>query len=202
MTKGFMQAFDYKECDFIRLNCWPHTERNLKAKVKVVKSAETRSALWKDIHLIQLAHSSQAFQLMCSQFIKKWKSIKDKDINTFIAYMERSWIEKNNNWFEGAAPGLPSSNNALEATNLDIKDSFTFRERLSMEQFFPLLFRIILKWSEDRIPTITKPVPDVCFFKQPPLDTALETKAFEFAQLGLKIHDEGDHMYWSNDDKD
>ena len=94
MTKGFMQAFDYKECDFIRLNCWPHTERNLKAKVKVVKSAETRSALWKDIHLIQLAHSLQAFQLMCSQFIKKWKSIKDKDINTFIAHMERSWIKK------------------------------------------------------------------------------------------------------------
>jgi hypothetical protein len=54
--------------------------------------------------------------------------------------------------YEGIDPGLPSSNNALEATNKDIKDSFTFRERLPMNEFLELLFKIVRKWSKDRVP--------------------------------------------------
>ena len=47
---------------------------------------------------------------------------------------------------------VPSTNNALEATNRVIKDEDTIRERLVLSRFTVVLFSIVNKWSKERNP--------------------------------------------------
>ena len=56
---------------------------------------------------------------------KKWKN-EEK----FLQYFSSQWLNSKNGWFEGLATYVPSTNNALEATNRVIKDEDTLRERL------------------------------------------------------------------------
>jgi hypothetical protein len=114
-----------------------------KKKVKNIKCPVDRAQIWSDISSLQLAHSPENFKMATELFIKKWKQKKMPDVTTFIEYMDDHWIKINSNWYEGAAPGYPSSNNALESTNNDIKNSFTFRERLPMNEFLELLLKIV-----------------------------------------------------------
>jgi hypothetical protein len=199
ITNGFKSAFGYQDDDFIRLNCWPHTERNLDKKIKGIKSDKIRREVKTDIHLIQLANTRDDFKFLWDQFCKKWRSKRMSDVSTFVEYMEKNWIKINCNWYEGAAPGYPSSNNALESTNKQIKDSFTFRNRLPMMQFLELLVSIVTKWTQDRMTTQSADPPHsttpahVPFYRHPPIDTALEEKAFTFASEQRKIHQDAEH---------
>jgi hypothetical protein len=61
-------------------------------------------------------------------FLKKWRSV-DASVNTFCDYFNDNWLLKNYEWSEGAAPGYPSTNNGLEGTNNDIKNSYASSER-------------------------------------------------------------------------
>ncbi len=47
---------------------------------------------------------------------------------------------------------VPSTNNALEATNRVIKDEDTIRERLPLSRFTVVVFEIVNKWSKERNP--------------------------------------------------
>ena len=85
-----------------------------------VKDKEVRFEVWKDVDQLQLANSPGEFKLLCDSFLKKWKAKRMGDVNLFLTYFETNWIRQNSNWFEGAAPGYPSSNNALEGTNNDM----------------------------------------------------------------------------------
>ena len=96
--------------------------------------------------------------------------------------MKSNWIDKNSNWFESAGPGVPSTNNALESINNDIKNSFTFRARLPMNEFLELCLRLVRKWSEDRNS------PDVLIYKSVPISQALEAESFKFASEKIVIH--------------
>ena len=109
--------------------------------------------------------------------------------------MKSNWIDKNSNWFEGAGPGVPSTNNALESINNDIKNSFTFRARLPMNEFLELCLRLVRKWSEDRNS------PDVLIYKSVPISQALEAESFKFASEKIVIHNEDDFYYFNYDCK-
>lgn len=66
-----------------------------------------------------------------SLFAGKWQNERQ-----FLEYFENEWLRKNPNWFEGAMQrGCASNNSSLEATNRMIKDRFSFRNRLSVEEF-------------------------------------------------------------------
>ena len=109
ITKGFKKAFGYSDTDFTRLNCWPHVQRNLEKKVKSIKCPVVRAQIWSDISSLQLAHSPENFKMATELFIKKLKQKKMPYVTTFIEYMDDHWIKINSNWYEGAAPGYPSS---------------------------------------------------------------------------------------------
>ena len=114
------------------------------------------------------------------------------DVNLFLIYFETNWIRQNSNWFEGAAPGYPSSNNALEGTNNDIKDSFTFRERLPMNEFLELLLKIVRKWAEDR----DEILGHKHYYKRAPLETRLESLAYKFATSPTHMHTSDEINYY------
>ena len=118
-----MAAFNYSAKNFVRIHCWPHAQRNIDQRINKVKCVAKRFKSKSDIENLQLAHSRDNFIMMCS------------------------WITKKCNWYEGIASGLPGSNKLLEETNKDIKDSFTFREGLPMNEFLELLFKIVRNGS-------------------------------------------------------
>ncbi|RNA00865.1 hypothetical protein BpHYR1_033902 [Brachionus plicatilis] len=68
----------------------------------------------------------------------------------------KEWIKsKNFGWFEGHAPGYPSTNNALEGTNQSIKKVHTFRDRIPFSHFLERAKIILNRWSTDQV-TIKK----------------------------------------------
>lgn len=52
-----------------------------------------------------------------------------------MTYFSKTWVENNSNWFEGFAPFVPSTNNAVESFNNQIKSNFIFRERPALNIF-------------------------------------------------------------------
>jgi hypothetical protein len=80
---------------------------------------------------------------------KEWQ---DKDgVASFLEYFQGSWLQRNHTWFEGYAPGFPSTNNGLEALNMIIKRQHTFRERHDLGRFLSIVEQdIVLTWSRDR----------------------------------------------------
>lgn len=63
-------------------------------------------------YALQKIHSEGLFKSAMALFVKKWAAY-----NNFIKYFTDEWINHNPNWYEGAELNVPSSNNALEATN-------------------------------------------------------------------------------------
>lgn len=68
-------------------------------------------------------------------FISSWSG-NSGEIEQFLLYFKSEYIKRNNNWFEGAASGLPSTNNATENYNKHIKDDGTLRKQEIIGHFF------------------------------------------------------------------
>ena len=101
----------------------------------------------KDIQTLQHCDNEGTFAKASELFLKWWKKDKDPQVRTFITHFEDEWLHKYPKWFEGAAPGFPSTNNSLEATNGWIKRKHTSRSRLPVRQFLKNVYQLLEKWS-------------------------------------------------------
>lgn len=94
----------------------------------------------------------------------KWAEDFDEDL-PFINYFRHTWIESDHfRWFEGnfqqlirinssclGASIFPSTNNALEAHNKQIKDQHSLRERLPFNRFVTWAEKMVgIDWSTSR----------------------------------------------------
>ena len=140
ITSGFGQAFGNI---FQRVNCWSHVARKVDQRLSLIADEATRKEIREDIEILQLVRSEAAFLKASELWRRKWSS---PDVATFTDYFFSNWIQENNGWFEGRAPGYPSTNNALEATNNVIKNEGTFRERLPIAQFVTLAMATVADW--------------------------------------------------------
>ena len=111
---------------------------------------------------------------MPSLFLKKWQKVQPE----FVTYFKEQWLDKNEQWYEGAALNYSSTNNGLESTNAIIKAEHTMRERLPVGQFLSVMVEIVNEWSDRR-----NPVSPNCikFKKTPKVSLAEWTKAFQWA---------------------
>ena len=108
---------------------------------------------------------------------------------SFCDYLNDNWIKTNHNWFKGAAPGYPSTNKGNEG----IKDSYTFRERLRMNELLALTLAIVKHWSVDRKPDKNKDKP---IYKEPPLTDRRWSDAIKFAISKTVIENITDYYYF------
>jgi len=92
-----------------------------------------------------------------------------------------------NGWYDGYAPGFPSTNNGIEATNAVIKREHTSRERAPVVQFLNSLLELVKKWSEVRSPLSVNCIP---FHNIPSISLSLWTAAYRWAMLKRKILEE------------
>jgi MULE transposase domain/SWIM zinc finger len=147
IKSGFTKWRNTNEIKMI--TCWAHVIANIdkhRCKIKEV-------ALWEqirgDIEILQLSASPEIFAVAKELFLKKYK--KEPGAQDFIEYFEKQWLDQLDTWYEGYCSGHPSTNNALEATNNNIKRENTYRKRLRIEDFFEVVTsNIVFNWSVDR----------------------------------------------------
>jgi hypothetical protein len=135
--------------------------------------------LWKkireDISELPLARSEDDFKAAKFLFLKKYKT--EDGLKDFLSYFVREHLDQRDGWFEGRAPGFPSTNNGLEATNSWIKRQGTFRERLSLGLLMQFMYNQIASWFMQRN---RNSVDAKNFLLEPLLTLNLETRAFNW----------------------
>jgi hypothetical protein len=106
-----------------------------------------------DIYTLQLCESEEIFDAAYALFKRKWLN-KSKAVENFINdYFDKIWIQQHPGWYEGFAPGIPSTNNGLESNNGFIKEQATLRKRLPLGRFLEIVKNeMIEKWSKERDP--------------------------------------------------
>lgn len=148
MTNAFEKVFG---SNFKRIMCWAHAERAMKKKLLFIKDKELYEQLVKDLYSLQSSFSQSKFDIGYKLFREKWEKVEGMT-KYFDDYFEDEWINSSNQgWFEGLAPGYPSTNNGLESTNNVIKTIHTLKERVPLSQFLERLKIILNRWSVDRV---------------------------------------------------
>jgi len=157
-----------------RVYCWAHVIRNADKKLSsLVKTASMRPLIRQDIKILQLAKTDSEFQHASELWYKKWNV---DDTAEFATYFRTEYIIKHMGWHEGRAPGFPSTNNCLEATNNVIKNEWTLRNRLAIRDFLETAFKRIQDWSMERAPEC---VNCKLFLTDPICSLKLQTQAYQ-----------------------
>lgn len=145
ITKGFSLIFGE---NYVRIQCWAHVVRNLLKKMKDLKiNEDKRILILDDIKFIQRAHNKSSFILSTKLFAKKWESEV-----IFIRYFIDNWINKNCGWSSSTYPGVPKTNNSLEAVNNTLKRFYTIPQKLVFTEFMQILLQVVSDWSNIRDP--------------------------------------------------
>lgn len=126
------------------VTCFAHVIANMKKQKLEDKSLDNWRKIKNDITHLQLAPSKAVFEKAQQCFIDMYQ---EKEPN-FCNYVQRTWFNKNSNWYEGVKHFTPSTNNALEAFNAILKRDHTHRKRVTCAAFKNLLMDIIQTLSE------------------------------------------------------
>ena len=104
--------------------CYIHLERNVK---KRILPKEHKSNILEDIRLISKSVNQEEFNLRNDLFYKKWRLLKNDEIEKFLDYFKAQYLDKHSNWYLGGAniPGVGNTNNSIEGFNCAFKKHFT-----------------------------------------------------------------------------
>lgn len=150
ITGGFRSIFGEPA---VRIMCFFHVLKNLEPYFKGLKKRDECVKLKLDIQSLQTCSNETSFLKATELFFLKWRAKNDRQVNEFLEYFKNQWVLKRSCWYEGAAPGYPSTNNGIEGTNAVIKTEHTLRERLPVGQFLNNVIQLVSKWSKVRDPT-------------------------------------------------
>lgn len=176
ITAAFVQVFGVPT---VRIMCFFHVRKNIEPYYRALPKVK-RAELQRDVQALQTSQDADTFSVAVPLFLRKWKTLHPE----FVKYFQAQWLAKNDQWFEGAALGMPSTNNGLEATNGVIKSEHTLRERLPVGQFLNCVVDIVTEWSHVRDPTS---VNCVQFATTPTWSLSLWTQAFQWAAESKKV---------------
>ncbi|CAF4475847.1 unnamed protein product, partial [Didymodactylos carnosus] len=128
-AKGITAAKNIEFPGAKRLMCWAHCIRKIREHRKMVASHKWAD-IDKDILSLQLAFNDQLFQKGAALLLSKWRQYTD--LHAFCSYFEQQRLIELPYWSEGAALGVPSTNNGLESLNGKIKSQYTLRNKSSL----------------------------------------------------------------------
>ena len=112
-------------------------------------------AIMADISLLQASHSHEVFASNYQLFKNKWEAKKKEEIKTFLAYFDKEWVSSTNNgWYEGFTrdveeEDIPSNDNGLESKNGKIKDVWTQRTTMPLNEYLDNAMFMMRNWSMD-----------------------------------------------------
>ena len=176
-TNGFEAVFGKK---YIRIMCWAHVYRALDKNInRYLINKESSIKIMTDISSMQLCQSKIIFKNATRLFLTKWEDEED-----FCSYFKNEWLIKHPGWYEGYSQQYPSTNNALESFNNEIKRSQTFRERYPLSRFKTVALNITETWSKERD---TTSINAKIFSKYPTITTKLWTNAYQWMKLDKQV---------------
>ncbi|CAH2211747.1 jg19647, partial [Pararge aegeria aegeria] len=97
--------------------CWSRTKKNMQKIVAKIVTHNDQKSVLEDIDSLHNASSPEVFHAAAQAFLTKWKHE-----TVLVQHIKEEWLNKNSNWFLGAAPLSPSTNDALESFNRSIKE--------------------------------------------------------------------------------
>jgi hypothetical protein len=147
ITAGFVEVFGEPK---LRLMCFFHVVKNIEKYFKSITKGGHNSELRGDLSALQSAKNSATFRKASDLLLQKWETVNSE----FVEYFQKEWLLKYSLWYKGAAPGYPSTNNGVEATNAVIKRHHTLCERAPIGQFLPQLIELVASWSMGRAPSL------------------------------------------------
>jgi hypothetical protein len=114
-------------------------------------------------------------------FVEKWSKSNDSNIIVFLKHFKTEWIESTNSgWYEGAAIGIPSTDNGLESTNAQIKRHHTLGERMNVAEYLKNAKEMMFHWSQDRTLGTKRSTVAKTFAETPILDSELWKRAWHY----------------------
>nr|XP_029715632.1 uncharacterized protein LOC109417423 [Aedes albopictus] len=127
------------------LNCYFHVKQNLIKHFKKSKelSADIQNQVLREVTLLQIAPTKPHFAAALELFIAKYSQYEA--FSLFFDKYARN--EKFALWHEAAQPGVPSTNNAIEAINKSIKHNHLKRHKEPFSTFKVQLMNIIQAYS-------------------------------------------------------
>lgn len=131
--------------DIIILMCFAHVIRAVDRRP--FNKKENKALVKTDLRKLKEAYSPTVFQEGARLFLAKWRF----DELEFVIYFDDYWIQRNGNWFNGAGVRVPSTNNALEATNGNIKIHQTFFNKKGLAEFKVRLKEIVGNRSKEYV---------------------------------------------------
>ncbi|CAM4814310.1 unnamed protein product [Rotaria magnacalcarata] len=157
-------------------------KRNVENRISHINDKDIAKEILEDIEMLQLSNSTIIFKLVSTLFMKKWKlhnKQTDQSILDFLNYFDNEWLKSNAGWYEGLQLYVPSTNNALEATNRTIKDDGTIRERHVLSRFLTIVSNIVNNWSIERD---TSSINVKLFVTEPTISLKLWTLSYQWAK--------------------
>lgn len=127
------------------LNCYFHVKQNVVKHFK--KSAEmpeeVQDQVKREISLMQIAPTEQHFAVAIKLFVEKYKMYE-----TFSKFFHKYVNdEKFAHWYEASQPGVPATNNAVEAINKSIKYNYLKRHKEPLGTFMVQMLHIVQAYS-------------------------------------------------------
>ncbi|CAF0934688.1 unnamed protein product [Didymodactylos carnosus] len=107
--------------------------------------AHKQKLIDEELHILQLSFGDPVFFKEAALLLTKWRS--DPDLVIFSNNFETTWINDLRYWYEGAAMGVPSTNNGLESRNSKIKEQYALRVKLKLFSFLPTMQQMLSEWS-------------------------------------------------------
>ena len=198
-----------------QVNCWAHVVRNYEKKadslIKAPKSAtpevkdeakKVKSVIKGDIPRIQMCVSRPIFEKVTQLWIDEFKNIPFAE--AFVEYFLEQYIANPSmsNWFEGAAPLNPSTNNANESGNQVYKRLFTlFRQGTILKVVNQNQVDVLPFWSKFR--NENNKNFEQYHFKPAIVDYPEDTwglaSLFLKEMKNLKVRRDGSHFVWRKD---
>ena len=100
--------------------CWFHVVFNIKRVIDALPDT-FRNAINSDLRFLQASHDDSIFNLAVRLFFEKYQQFSE--VGNFLERFKKSWVAKNNYWYKVAALLYPSTNNAVEGFNRNIKEN-------------------------------------------------------------------------------
>ena len=134
--------------------CWAYAKIKIETRAESCIKNKSRYKRCIGIDILHFITLPNSFITATKLFLKTYH-----DHNEFLDFFKEQCQNQHRNWFLGAAPNSPSTNNALESFKKVIKDSNTLRERFLLAQFLVVASDMINEWSEKYL---TNPEDNVC----------------------------------------
>lgn len=177
-AKSIQNAFIEEFEDTTVRMCWAHAKRKIQSRIESDVKRSIQKQMLADVDTLHSVTNRDIFNTASELFLQKYD-----DQSKFIAYFKEQWLVQNQNWYLGAAPASPSTNNALEAFNKVIKDTHTLRERLQLSRFLILAKEMVNEWSTKYINN-----PEENFIAKSPIISLRQwTNSYNWAKLPKEI---------------